>query len=98
MFLVLGSKFYKVWSFSFVMIESDFYVLLGILVLIVLLGFLYFGRKDSRKEGFSSLAGVAFAFVVFGIAFDDDRLLSYGMMGVGVLLAVVDIFLKRRKK
>jgi hypothetical protein len=33
-----------------------------------------------------------------GIAFGDNgRLVSYGLMGIGVALAIVDIFMKRMK-
>jgi hypothetical protein len=44
------------------------------------------------------LASLAFGFVVAGIVFgNDNRLIGYGLMGIGVLLAVLDIFRNRNK-
>ncbi len=44
------------------------------------------------------LAGLAMAFVVSAILFGEDRLVGYGLIGVGVALAVLDIVQQRRRR
>jgi hypothetical protein len=44
------------------------------------------------------LAGLAWAFVLAGIIFGEDRLIGYGLMGVGVVLAVIDVFITPKRK
>jgi hypothetical protein len=41
---------------------------------------------------------VAFAFILAGILFSANRLVGYGLMGVGVVLAVIDIIRMARNK
>ena len=51
-----------------------------------------FKVRNNRKENrLTPMAGLAFGFVLAGILFGDDRLIGYGLMGVGVILAVIDI-------
>jgi hypothetical protein len=38
------------------------------------------------------LAGLACAFILAGIFYAEDRPLGYGMLGIGVALAVYDLF------
>ena len=74
------------------------YILLGIVVLAVIALLVFYVNKGKKKEGLSKLAGIAFGFVIAGIIFSEDRMIGYGLMGVGVVLAVIDIILKSRKK
>lgn len=76
---------------------STVYIVIGIsaLVIIAILALLLSQRKGSYK--LTPLAGVAFAFVLAGILFGENRWLGYGLMGVGIILAVVDIILRSRK-
>jgi hypothetical protein len=55
------------------------------------------GKKGEGKR-LTPLVSLAFGFVLAGILFGNDRLIGYGLMGVGVILAVVDIFNKLKKK
>ena len=80
------------------MMMSQMYVMIAILVLIVLGAVLFFTRKNKKREKFTPLAGVAFAFVIAGIAFGDNRQLGYVFMGIGVVLAVIDLVFKERLK
>jgi hypothetical protein len=75
---------------------SGIYVVIAIVALFVvaILAFIL-GRREPHSR-LTPLAGLAFAFVLAGIFFGEDRLLGYGLMGVGVILAVIDIF--RRPK
>jgi hypothetical protein len=52
----------------------------------------------SQAAHVTPLMGVAFAFVIAGIVFGEDRLLGYVLMGVGVALAVIDIVRRSRHR
>jgi hypothetical protein len=45
-----------------------------------------------------SIAGLAFGFILAGLIFGDERLIGYGSLGVGVLLAFLDIFNRSRRR
>ena len=51
-----------------------------------------------KQKTLTPLAGLAFAFIILGIIFGDSRLIWYSLMGIGVLLAVIDIVKKLKKK
>jgi hypothetical protein len=77
-------------------IDSPLYIAFSIVVLAVVAILVFVVNVNSRMKRLTPLAGIAFAFVVAGIVFGDDRLLGYVLMGVGVLIAIVDMF-KRSK-
>jgi len=41
---------------------------------------------------------MAFCFVLAGICFGENRLIGYGLMGIGIILAVLDIIQSKRVK
>jgi len=49
------------------------------------------GRNKSER-GISKLAALAFAFIIAGIIFAENRLVGYSLLGIGVILAVIDIY------
>jgi hypothetical protein len=55
----------------------------------------FYNRKE---KGLSRLAGLAFAFVIAGIFLGGQRLIGYSLLGVGVILAVIDIIHKSNSK
>ncbi|HSG43279.1 MAG TPA: hypothetical protein VLA72_09000 [Anaerolineales bacterium] len=65
------------------------------LAIVAILVFVLGGNKQDNR--LTPLAGLAFGFVIAGIIFTNDRLISYGLMGVGIILAVIDIFRSKRK-
>ncbi len=73
------------------------YILVAILALAVIALLVFFVRNDRRQSRLTPLAGIAFAFVLAGILFGADRIIGYGLMGIGVLLAVTDIVNRSRK-
>ncbi|MDD5253483.1 MAG: hypothetical protein PHG05_00055 [Candidatus Nanoarchaeia archaeon] len=77
---------------------SQFYILLSIIILLIIAIFAFFIRKDKKEKKLTPLAGVAFAFVLAGIIFGDSRLVSYSLMGIGVLLAIIDMIRKLKKR
>jgi len=80
------------------MIPSQFYILVSIVVLAIVALLVFFVNKGKSENRITPLAGLAFGFVLAGILFGDKRLVGYGLMGVGVILAVVDIFRRLKSK
>jgi hypothetical protein len=76
---------------------SEFYLAISALVLIVIAGlFLFIGRRRPITR-LTPLAGLAFGFVLAGLFFEHNTLIGYSLLGVGVILAVIDIVRKSRK-
>lgn len=75
------------------------YILIAIIVLAVI-GAVVFALQSEEKrkrQKISALGSLAFAFVLAGIVFGENRLIGYSLMGTGVVLAVVDMFRKLKK-
>ena len=64
-------------------------------IVAVLVAFVF--RRRAEKK-LSPLAGFAFAFVLVGILFGENRIIGYSLMGIGVILSVVDIFIKMKSE
>ncbi|MBI5842006.1 MAG: hypothetical protein HZB19_18115 [Chloroflexi bacterium] len=77
---------------------SQIWIAVSIVVLAVIAVLVFFVAKNGKEKRLTPLASFAFAFVLAGILFGDNRFIGYGLMGVGVLLAVVDMFNKSKKK
>ncbi len=74
------------------------YIAISILAIAVPAILVFWIRRSGRQNRLSPLAGLAFAFIISGIMFGENRFLGYGLMGFGIILAVVDIFLRRKNK
>lgn len=72
---------------------SRLYVLIAIVVLAVIALILVFTGKKEKKP-LSKTAILAFAFIIAGIVFGENRITGYGLMGIGIILAVIDIVRK----
>jgi lipopolysaccharide export LptBFGC system permease protein LptF len=70
-------------------------IAVAVVVLAILAVLLVAGRHRKGKA-LTGLTGVAFAFVLGGVLFGENRLLGYGLLGIGVALAVVDMARKWR--
>ncbi len=75
---------------------SQVFVLASIGVLALVAVLVLFVSRGRRENRLTPLAGLAFAAVVSGIVFSDDRLVGYSLFGLGVVLAVVDAFNRSR--
>lgn len=73
------------------------YIAVSVAALAIIAMLVFFVGKGKRENKLTPLASLAFGFVLAGILFGDDRLVGYGLMGVGVVLAIVDIFRRSRK-
>jgi lipopolysaccharide export LptBFGC system permease protein LptF len=73
------------------------YIAIAIVVLMVIALLVFLTSKNRKEMRLSPLASLAFGFILAGILFADNGLVGYGLIGVGVLLAVLDIFRNRNK-
>ena len=75
---------------------SQPYVIISIAALLILALLAYATFRSGRPNRLTPLASLAFAFILAGILFGEDRVIGYGLMGVGVVLALIDIVQKSR--
>ena len=80
------------------MITAQFYIILSIVVLSIVALLVFFVSKDNKENRLTPLASLAFGFVLAGMFFGDNRFVGYGLMGIGVILAIVDIFKRSKSK
>lgn len=73
------------------------YIIISVVALaLVALLLVWVGRRG-RGYRLSPMAGVAFGCIVAGMIFGENRLIGYGLMGVGVVLAVIDAMNRLRR-
>lgn len=77
---------------------SNIFIAIFILVLVLLILFVFFNPFKNRNKKLTPLASVAFAFVLTGIFFGEDRILGYSLIGMGVILAIADIIKNKNSK
>ena len=75
---------------------SGIYLAIAIVVLLVVVVIAFILERREPHNNLTPLGGLAFGFVIAGILFGENGLVGYGLMGIGVILAVVDI-IRRRK-
>ncbi|MCE5206855.1 MAG: hypothetical protein LLG42_00930 [Chloroflexi bacterium] len=73
------------------------YIALSIVSLAVIAILEFFVWKNRKEKRLSPFAGLAFGFVLAGLFAGEDRPAGYGLMGIGVLLALLDMWKKRSK-
>ena len=71
---------------------SQIYLIISIVVLAVIALLLFVAGRNKPKGGISKLAALAFACIIAGIIFGENQLVGYSLIGVGVILAVIDIY------
>ena len=76
---------------------SQMYIALALIVLAVIALLVFFVRRDARQNRLTPLAGLAFAFVLAGMFFGENRVVGYGLMGIGMVLALLDILNRSRQ-
>ena len=73
------------------------YIALSLVALIIIAALVFFSGRGMKRGRITPLEGIAFAFVIAGIVFGDERLIGYSLIGIGVALAVADALLTRKK-
>jgi uncharacterized membrane protein len=74
------------------------YVLLSLIIILIVVVLVFFVGKNKNENRLTPLAGLAFGFIVAGILFGEKWVLGYGFLFIGVVIAIVDIFVRARKK
>ncbi len=74
------------------------FILISIIVIVIVAVLFFFVSKNRNENRLTPLAGLAFGFILAGILFGENRFLGYGLMGVGVVIAVIDIINGARRK
>ncbi|MFN2120446.1 MAG: hypothetical protein ACK2T0_08660 [Anaerolineales bacterium] len=74
------------------MTMSQFYIAVVLVVLAAIALMVFLTRKGRQEQRLSTLSGMAFVLVLAGLFFGENRLLGYGLIAVGVILAVIDVF------
>jgi uncharacterized membrane protein len=77
---------------------SQIYIIVSIVIFAIVAVLVFFTGRRRNENRLTPLASLAFAFIVAGILFGEDRIIGYSMMGVGVILAVIDIINRSRSK
>jgi len=75
---------------------SQIFIAISIVMLAIVAILFLAARKNKKK--FTPLAGLAWAFVLAGIIFGEDKLIGYSLMGVGVVLALINMFIQSKRK
>lgn len=76
---------------------SQAYIAASIIALLVALALVVLLRRHEPVMPLRPLAGLAFALGLAGMLFIENRLVGYGLLAVGLVLAVIDI-IKREKR
>lgn len=76
---------------------AQMYILVAIVVFAVIAVLVFVVGEKGNEKKLTPLASLAFSFVLAGLLFGDDRWIGYGLMGIGVILAVLDMFNKSKR-
>jgi uncharacterized membrane protein len=75
---------------------SQIYIIISIATLVFVVILFLAARKKGNK--LTPLLGLAWALVLAGIIFGENRLIGYSLIGAGVVLAVIDMFIRPKRK
>ncbi len=77
---------------------SQLYIIISVVVLAVIAFLVYLTGRNKPKWGLSKLAALSFAFIIAGIISGENRMVGYSLLGIGVLLALIDIYYKMTQR
>jgi len=77
---------------------SQIYIAVSIVALAGIAVLVFFVNQKRRINRLTPLASLAFACILAGIFFGEYRWIGYGLMGAGVLLAILDILNKPKTR
>jgi predicted permease len=73
-----------------------FFIALSATILLVIFILAVLMQKKGKKM--TPRTGLAFGFIISGTIFGGNQLVGYGLIGVGLAIAVADIIIKLKKK
>ena len=80
------------------MTSGQIYIVILVLVLAIIAILVFVVNKNKQEQKFTPLAGLGFGFILAGLFFGDKRLIGYSLIGIGVILAIVDMIKKKAAK
>jgi uncharacterized membrane protein YedE/YeeE len=78
--------------------DGTIFLIISTIAILTAVAFLFLIKKGEHRNKLSSLGGLAFALIIAGILFGENRFIGYGLMAVGVVLSIIDIFIKAKDK
>ncbi len=76
---------------------TNVYVIFALLILLLIGILLFLGQRYKKSKRLSSLAALAFAFIVAGLFFGNHPILGFSLFAAGIILALCDIIIKARE-
>jgi len=73
---------------------SPIFIAISIAILLVIAILVFFVNGNRKRNRLTHLAGLSFGFVLAGILFASDKFMGYILLGIGMVLALIDIFRK----
>jgi hypothetical protein len=73
------------------MTSPQIYIAIAVIILAIIALFLFLTNKNKKEKKLTPMASYAFVFVLAGIIFGDNKSLGYSLMGIGVILAIIDM-------
>ena len=80
------------------MSTSPIFIAISVVVLIVVVVLVFFVKKGKKESKLTPLAGLAFVCILAGILFGGEQLVGYALLGVGVILAIIDMIGRFRSR
>ncbi len=77
---------------------STIYVIVAILALAATAVLVFVAGRQASPRRLTPLAGLAFGLILAGLLFGENRWLGYGLLGLGVALAVGDMIYRLRTR
>jgi len=77
---------------------SEVCILISVIVLVIIAGPMIRTGKSKKPKRLSKIAMLALLLIVLGIVLGEDRSTGYSLMGVGVVLAIIDIIKNLKKR
>jgi len=77
---------------------SQIYIVLSVSVFVIVALLVFFIARSKKEKAFTPMTILAFGFILTGMLFGSNRIFNYSLMGIGVSLAVVDMFIKLRSE
>ena len=70
----------------------------ALIVLLIIILAIVFIKRGKKREKLTPLSAIAFIFVISSMLFGDSRIVAYSLIGIGIIIAVIDIFLRGGNK
>ena len=77
---------------------SQIYIVFSVAVFVIIALLAFFIASRKQEKAFTPMTILAFGFILTGILFSASTLFNYSMMGIGIILAIVDMVRKLRAK